>query len=303
LNIIYEPQGSGNDTLDFAGLTFDTGVNIDLGNKFNPQLVAGIPQSGLKIQLGSSAAPHWYVENVIGSSRNDVMIGNELNNRLEGHGGDDLLIATMGSNELIGGKGNNTFQVGSLSPTAPVTNRLEGGDGDDHFEIIHDSSAGYPHFVTILSRGGDDTVDFSQLIASGVTIDLSSATVINGVANLDVVLEPQSTLLRNAIGTEFNDTIIGNQFSNRLEGRGGSDILIGGGGDNILLGGDGFDELEVIDQADSQFTSTNGWQPTAFPGGFNRGQLSVAGSAEVGLQTASWTFANLPPGKYEVFVT
>lgn len=49
------------------------------------------------------------------------------------------------------------------------------------------------------------------------------------------------TVIENAVGTDFDDTIIGNSGNNRLEGGKGNDLLVGDLGNDVLNGGLGID--------------------------------------------------------------
>lgn len=84
-------------------------------------------------------------------------------------------------------------------------------------------------------------------ISSGSTIDLSTGKAKLAGADLTMT-NPQA--IANAIGGEFNDTLIGNGLDNLLAGGRGNDTLRGGGGDDTLDGGPGNDTLAGGDGAD-----------------------------------------------------
>lgn len=52
------------------------------------------------------------------------------------------------------------------------------------------------------------------------------------------------TVIENAVGSDFDDTLIGNDADNLLEGGKGNDTLIGGNGNDVLNGGEGIDRME-----------------------------------------------------------
>lgn len=91
------------------------------------------------------------IENAIGGSARDLIWGNEVANRLEGRGGDDVLNGYQGNDTLIGGAGRDD---------------LTGGGGNDRFV-----------FTTL--ELGDIIRDF----APGDKIDLSAIDARNGGAN------------------------------------------------------------------------------------------------------------------------
>ena len=116
--------GSGVDTLDYSGVTY--AVRADL-----PAFSA--------TSVGSVAD----VENVLGGPRNDVLIGDALDNELIGGPGDDLLLAGGGNDFLYGGTGNdllaghagNDRLFGQLGQDVLIgggdKDRLWGGEDDD----------------------------------------------------------------------------------------------------------------------------------------------------------------------------
>lgn len=68
------------------------------------------------------------------------------------------------------------------------------------------------------------------------------------------------TLIENAIGSAFNDTILGNNADNQLQGNSGNDSLVGSGGSDTLEGGSGDDtyELNAETAAGSKIQDTEG---------------------------------------------
>jgi serralysin len=115
--------------------------------------------------------------------------------------------------------------------------------GDTHYDL---SSADFQSgFATIADAGGIDVLDASAL-AHPVTLDLredarsdigvvvTGSGVVNGsesvveyTATLSIA---PGTVIENAIGSSFDDTITGNAADNVLTGGGGNDVLDGGPG-------------------------------------------------------------------------
>ncbi|MBI5278766.1 MAG: M10 family metallopeptidase C-terminal domain-containing protein [Burkholderiales bacterium] len=105
-------------------------------------------------------------------------------------------------------------------------------------------------FKALWDSGGYDTLDASML-AHAVTLNLGGGAASDiGVridANAKVGGTPvattyaytltmaQGTLIEQAIGTAFGDTVTGNAADNRLQGRGGDDGLQGGAGRDTAL--------------------------------------------------------------------
>jgi Ca2+-binding RTX toxin-like protein len=114
--------GGGNDAVSYAG---SSRVKVELwaGNGFNGD-AEGDTYSG--------------IENVIGSSFDDVIWGDSYDNVLNGGGGNDTLIGYGGKDILIGGAGNDTLTGGG-----------DGAGGGDTFVISqfggHDQITDFHH--------------------------------------------------------------------------------------------------------------------------------------------------------------
>ncbi|MSP67037.1 MAG: hypothetical protein EXQ96_02855 [Alphaproteobacteria bacterium] len=103
--------GEGADTVSFAST--DAGVVVDLAGG----TAGGDPDIGADTLTG--------VENVIGGSGGDVLLGDGADNQLEGGGGDDVLVGRGGDDQLEGVGGNDVL-TGGLGDDL-----LVGGDGAD----------------------------------------------------------------------------------------------------------------------------------------------------------------------------
>lgn len=168
------------------------------------------------VLLGSSAA-----NGIEGGAGNDVIRGYDGVDRLDGQDGDDILFGGSGEDELIGGAGNDY---------------LNGGAGEDRFD------------------GGDgiDRISFYDANATeGVYADLTDGVIQNdGFGNTEAFTSIESL----GGGTVFNDFIAGDDNDNRLQGTGGlGDVILGRGGDDLIIieaatsvdGGDGVDTLRM----------------------------------------------------------
>src|SRR4029079_15161266 len=130
-------DAGGIDTFDFSGFADDQVLDLRDGMFSNVGRLTG----------SVAIAPGAVIENAIGGSGEDIVIGNEADNALFGHRGRDKLIGGGGDDILNGGLGQD---------------RLQGGDGADLF--VFNSVRGH--------IGSDVIVDFD--IAEGDRIDLSS---------------------------------------------------------------------------------------------------------------------------------
>lgn len=103
------------------------------------------------------------------------------------------------------------------------------------------SNAGSPYDADLLSNvaftvfdtGGTDTLDYSGY-AFNQTINLNPETFSNIGGERGNVSIARGTIIENAIGGSFKDTIIGNSVGNTLSGQGGIDTLTGGAGNDIF---------------------------------------------------------------------
>ena len=137
------------------------------------------------------------VENLIGSSYDDVLVGYTGTNVLTGAAGNDALFGAFDDDTLLGGKDNDT---------------LTGGTGAD------------------VLNGGDGTDTASYLTAAaGLTVSLTTGTG-TGDAQGDTFIS-----VENLTGSGFTDTLVGDGNANVLDGGGGSDILQGLLGDDTYV--------------------------------------------------------------------
>jgi Ca2+-binding RTX toxin-like protein len=179
------------------------------------------------------------MENVIGSSRDDVLTGNTLNNSLLGGGGndtlnggdgDDILIGEAGTDTLNGGIGNDTFRV---SGTLDQLDVFDGGAGtEDTMQVIGTTAlvlAGFDSTTNGIERlVGNDLQILGTTVAN--TFDLSGVTFSDNITFLDA--------------GSGNDIIVGsNSFGADLRGGAGNDTITGGNQDDIITGGTGADTL------------------------------------------------------------
>ncbi len=238
--------GSGNDTTSYTESAAPVTVRL-----FNGTGVGGDAQGDVLTNI----------ENIIGSSNNDSLIGAySQDNTLEGGGGSDYLNGLTGNNtvsysgsqasvtvRLWNGTGaggdaegdmlvNFANIIGSANPDALIgaysqNNTIEGGGGNDYINGL----------------SGSNAVSYMGSTAA-VTVRLYNGTGTGGDAEGDTLVNMQ-----NIIGSTHNDTLIGTYNSanfisgglgnDYLFGLSGGDALYGGWGDDLLDGGDGADSL------------------------------------------------------------
>lgn len=124
-------DGSGRDTLDVSGFSAAQRISLVDGTFSD---VGGF-ETNVSIAVGAK------IENAVGGSGNDALIGNNLANVLKGAGGRDNLQGAQGKDNLQGGKGNDV---------------LNGGTGND----VLRGQAGSDIFVFANNSGRDTIFDF-----------------------------------------------------------------------------------------------------------------------------------------------
>ncbi len=263
--------GAGADRLDGdAGMDWAAYRDSDAAVTIN--LAEGIVQGG-----HAEGDILTEIENILGSAHDDVLVGDDAANRLEGGAGADRLdggagldwASYQGSNEGVtvdlaagtaaGGdaQGDMIENIENLSGSgfADVlwgdgnTNRLDGGGGDDRLWGAggEDILAGGDGDDWLLGSSGVDQLDGGagldglsyELSATGVTVNLGEGTLTGGYAQGDVF-----TGIEHVMGSEYRDVLMGDAGANELYGLGGDDELRGSGGDDRLAGGAGADRLD-----------------------------------------------------------
>ncbi len=185
---------SGIDTVDYSGSV--TAIDADL-TRVSGQVVGNAAVDGTDTLYG--------IENIIGTSQNDIIIGDANANTLTGGAGDDTIKGNGGADFLYGGTGNDTI--------------FGGLDGD------------------YIDGGGStekNVVDYSEF-AAGASINLN---VGQAYLNSTPLIKDALLNIQNVVGTQGDDTITGkSSIVNTLNGGAGNDVLIGNLDGDLLDGG------------------------------------------------------------------
>ncbi|WOF72519.1 putative Ig domain-containing protein [Parvibaculaceae bacterium PLY_AMNH_Bact1] len=190
--------GEGSDTVDYSSSVDRVIADLD-----NGQGTYGSADDDVLLNI----------ENVIGTSSNDVLIGSQFANTLDGGSGDDVLRGGVGADALIGGEGSDTADY--QTATSGVSLDL----------------------VTGASITGHQGAIFGSSEAIGD--ELTSIENITGSDHADSLAGDQEA---NQIeGLSGDDWISGREGNDKLSGGAGDDILVGGSGDDQLIGGIGED--------------------------------------------------------------
>ncbi len=210
--------GDGNDTLDGgAGADrLDGGAGVDWVSYATSSKAVAADLAGLVAGSGDAAGDIFIgIEGLIGSAKNDTLMGALTASLLDGGAGNDILTGRGAEDSLFGGTGNDTLIGGAGA------DRLDGGAGTD-----------WASYATA---------------AAGVRVDLANPALGSGDAAGDVFLGIEAVL-----GSAFADTFAGDGAANLFDGgagddlisgRDGADTLRGGAGNDTLIGGAGADVL------------------------------------------------------------
>jgi Ca2+-binding RTX toxin-like protein len=202
--------GAGNDTMS-GGAGADA---LDGGAGVDTLSFADAAAGGLYLHMGwietneGEAAGDTYtsIENVVGSSFDDVLIITDEANVIDGLAGNDAVNGLEGDDTIRGGDGSDSL-FGD-----PGSDNLYGDQGDD---VLF----GYEDHDTLIMGGGDD-----------FGIGGSGNDVVDGAEGADELH-----------GHEGNDTLDGGVGDDLLFGDEDGDRIILGGGNDFALGGSGND--------------------------------------------------------------
>jgi Ca2+-binding RTX toxin-like protein len=181
-------------------------------------------------------------DDLAGGGGDDVILGGRGNDNLLGDDGNDVLDGGAGIDSLFGGNGNDTLRGGDPSGGFQSggndsllggngNDALDGGEGDD----LLDGGAG----ADSLAGGvGFDIATYKDATA-GVTIDLTKASSTwTGDAQGDALTSIEEVDL-----SDLADIFLGDINANQVQGGDGSDQIAGLGGDDVLVGGLGNDTI------------------------------------------------------------
>ena len=231
-------DGSGNDTLDLSGYTFNQVITLQAGQFSDVGGYIG----NLSIAIGA------VIENAIGGSGNDEITGNHVGNRLSGLAGNDQMVGALGNDTLLGGAGNDSLYGGAQH------DYLAGGDDND---VLF----GEGGVDTLLGQGGNDRMSggwFGDVLFGGAGND----TMRGDGGNDSLYGGADDDLMYGGSG---NDQMFGGvSGADTLYGGAQHDYLAGGDGNDVLYGEGGVDTLHGQDGDDSM---SGGWFSDVLHGG------------------------------------
>ena len=241
--------GPGNDTLDGgAGSDIATYASATSG-----VIVSLLRQGSAQNTQGAGTDTLTNFENLSGGAFNDTLGGDLGANILNGGSGDDQLFAWNGGDRLQGGDGNDV-----LYGSTGNADTLLGGLGDDVYQINS--------ITTVVTENAGEGNNIAFVTVSGWTPGANiAASYLAGSANSLTGSAGDDQLVGNATqgstldGGNGNDTLWGQGQADVLLGNAGQDVLRGGAGNDTLSGGAGNDQLVGGDGADSFAFTVAGW--------------------------------------------
>ncbi|MDX0573809.1 hypothetical protein GOD68_26700 [Sinorhizobium medicae] len=253
--------GIGTDTASYDGAS--SGVTASLMNR--------------SFNTGDAVGDVYYsIENLTGSSYNDLLTGNNLSNTLTGGDGGDTLIGGAGADGLVGGLGTDTASyanalaavVAYLSSSSANTNDAAGDVYSSIENVVgsnySDRIAGNALANVIAGGGGNDAIsgnDGNDILIGGAGADriyggngtdtanynaASAAVAVNLVSpstNTGEAAGDTFSSIENISGSRFHDRLIGDNLPNLISGGNGDDNIGGAAGRDTLRGDAGNDFL------------------------------------------------------------
>jgi len=273
-------DAGGKDSVDASGSSVSWTIelpSVQLSSLVSTKVGYALPTAEFALDAPQNLT--WLmgqIENAVGSSFNDVLSGNDLDNSLIGGPGADI---------MSGGKGNDSYAVDdpgdlvselagagidSVSSKTSFDMSTHGGNVEKLVLVGTNAINGWgntlPNIITgndasnllaggegndvISGQGGDDTieggVDNDTLIGGsngGGGDTVSYAGALAGVTVSLAVTTAQNTKGAGTDTVSSFENLTGSAFADKLKGDAKTNTIRGGGGDDILSGGPGMDQL------------------------------------------------------------
>ncbi|MBV4458323.1 serralysin family metalloprotease [Pseudomonas sp. COR58] len=164
-------DAGGKDTFDFSGFTQNQKINL---NEASFSDVGGLV-GNVSIAKGVT------IENAIGGSGNDLLIGNSVSNELKGGAGNDILYGAGGADKLWGGAGADIFVFGASTDSKPgaADQILDFTSGLDKIDLTGITKGAGLHFVSAFTGAAGDAILTTSGGNSTLQVDFSG----HGVAD------------------------------------------------------------------------------------------------------------------------
>ena len=267
-------DGGGNDIINMYGIARDQKIDLRGSSTDSSNLNASTVGSNEDTYGNLIIAPGVIIENAKGGNGNDRLIGNNVNNVLDGSFGADNMSGAGGNDTYIVDNDKDITTEGVNQGTDVVrssVSRLLGANLENLVLTGSGSINGTGNNLknNITGNGGSNILDGKEGVdtMTGLTgndtyfVDnIQDSIIENANQGIDTVKSSISwvlaqtfenlTLLGNqgisAMGNGTNNILIGNSASNKIIGEGGADTLDGAAGRDNLSGGIGND-IYIVD--------------------------------------------------------
>lgn len=266
----------GTDTIRYNGAR-DVTISLIAATLDYSWTGGGDPSYANGVRGGFTIAAGVVIENAIGGSGDDWLVGNSAHNILDGGAGSDLADYQSESGALsitLNGASDATVYVDSVAEDILRNiEELAGGAAGDIFT----GDAANNWFI---GGGGKDTLDGGAGSDWASYREKTGAVVValDGANWVDVsvggVVEDRIRNIENIKGGWGNDRLTGDAQANILWGMDGNDTLKGGAGNDSLDGGGGVDTGDFADAVTKIVVTLNNGAGTATIG---TQQVTLAG--------------------------
>ncbi|WP_407492434.1 Hint domain-containing protein [Pseudooceanicola sp. MF1-13] len=235
--------GTGIDYIDFSGESGAISVNFSTGS-IGGAAAGDFMGSGMDGAYGTA-----FDDTIIGFDTYSAT-GDAYTNVFFGGAGNDWMDGRGSPDYMVGGSGDDTFNMSGT----PGSDTVIGGEGGSDNDLLDFSSLAGPLNVTYSGAEagtivlGADTITFSEIETIYAT---SGADTVTGGAGGDTIYGREGG---DQISTNGGaDEVFGGQGSDTIYGGAGVDTLTGDTGDDFLYGGAGGDTLSGGLGNDSMF--------------------------------------------------
>lgn len=272
--------GDGQDTVSYADATAGVAVVLLTGDGVRGQALGDVYIS---------------IENVVGSDFDDILIGDDGANKLEGGRGNDVMIGGAGADRMDGGYGVDIVSYSNALSGVTVRLDLQGGSGGDaegdryanienvngsaFDDVIHgdgwsnvlrgfdgnDKLSGGASNDILMGGAGADELRGDDEGATVQGFDTASYEDAKAGVRTDLLAGRGFTgdaagdtyfSIEGLTGSAFSDLLNGDNGDNTLNGAAGNDRLAGRGGADRLTGGNGADRFIYSSITDSAVGTT-----------------------------------------------
>jgi len=196
-------------------------------------LTNGLFKDNISIAYGT------IIENAVGGGGDDLIIANNVANKIDGRGGFDTVSYERALQGVVVMLASGYTDGGAAGDVLTSIEGLIGSEFDDVLQgnardnLINGGTGGRD---VLFGGAGIDTLSYAN-DTRGVSVNLATNTTGRGAAG-DIIGQ-----FENLIGSAFADQLTGSNIDNLIDGGDGNDQIDGGKGNDTLLGGLGNDNL------------------------------------------------------------